>query len=73
MIESVNGIKYWIYDNDHTPPHYHAIYGDERVSINIDTLQVMAGYMRPAKLREAKKWAKDKQAALRADFERKNS
>lgn len=72
MIDSFNGIKIYIYDNDHNPPHFHAIYGNERALIEIDTLEVLAGELPPAQLKKVRKWAKDKQLALRQEFERLN-
>ena len=72
MYDSFNGIKIYLYDNDHNPPHFHAIYGDEAVSIVIDTLGILAGELPPAQMRKVKTWAKDKQVALRTEFERIN-
>jgi hypothetical protein len=72
MIDAFNGIRIYIYDNDHNPPHFHAIYGNERALIDIDTLEIMAGELPPAQLRKVRKWAKDKQQELRQEFERIN-
>jgi hypothetical protein len=30
-----------MYDDDHTPPHFHAIYGEYEAKIAIDTQQVI--------------------------------
>ena len=72
MYDRFNGIKIYLYDNDHNPPHFHAIYGSEAALIEIDTLVVLAGNIPPAQLRKVRNWAKDKQAALRTEFERLN-
>ena len=69
MIDSFNGIKIYIYDNDHNPPHFHANYGNERALIEIDTLEILAGDLPPAQLKKVRKWAKDKQLSLRQEFE----
>ena len=72
MFDAFNGIKIYLYDNDHNPPHFHAIYGSERALIEIDTLEVMAGELPPAQLKRVKGWAKGKQKMLREEFERIN-
>ncbi len=35
------GIVIRMYDDDHTPPHFHAIYGEYEAKIAIDTQQVI--------------------------------
>ena len=37
------GIIIRMYDNDHDPPHFHAVYGENEVLIEIDTLAVVRG------------------------------
>ncbi len=37
------GIVIRMYDDDHTPPHFHAIYGEYEAKIAIDTQQVIKG------------------------------
>jgi hypothetical protein len=37
------GIIIAMYYNDHSPPHFHAKYGDEQASIRIDDGQVIEG------------------------------
>lgn len=72
MYDSFNGIRIYLYDNDHNPPHFHAYYGDEAVLIEIDTLTELRGWLPPAQLKKVKNWAKDKKVELRAEFERIN-
>ena len=42
-ISSFYGIVIWMYWNDHTPPHFHATYGDFEILIRITDLSVYAG------------------------------
>jgi hypothetical protein len=43
------GIIIRMYYNDHGPPHFHAVYGEDEVLIEIDTLAVARGELhRPA-------------------------
>jgi hypothetical protein len=37
------GIVIYMYYNDHFPPHFHAIYGDYRTQIDIETLEILEG------------------------------
>ena len=37
------GIIIRMYYNDHDPPHFHAVYGEDEVLIDIDTLAVIRG------------------------------
>ena len=32
-----------MYCNDHDPPHFHAVYGEEEALIEVDTLAVVRG------------------------------
>ena len=37
------GILIRMFFDDHPPPHFHAIYQGERISVNINTLEVIEG------------------------------
>lgn len=37
------GIIISIFYDEHNPSHFHARYGDEKIAVNIKTLQVMEG------------------------------
>ena len=37
------GIIIRMYCNDHDPPHFHAVYGEEEALIEVDTLAVVRG------------------------------
>ena len=49
-----------MYFKDHAPPHFHVItQSDERVSVVIETLAVLAGEADSRDIDEALEWAKD--------------
>ena len=49
-----------MYFKDHAPPHFHVItQSDERVSVVIETLAVLAGEADSRDIDEALAWAKD--------------
>ena len=37
------GIKIFINWDDHNPPHFHAVYGDDEMSVLIESAEPMAG------------------------------
>ena len=60
----MDGISIRMFYNDHTPPHFHAILGDDEVLIAIRDLAVIQGSLPPASLRRVMAWARDHQGAL---------
>jgi Domain of unknown function (DUF4160) len=46
-ISAFLGIVIAMYFDDHPPPHFHALYSGESVSIGIDPLTVLAGRLPP--------------------------
>lgn len=37
------GIAIYMYYKDHTPPHFHAIYGEHEATVDIRTLSILEG------------------------------
>ena len=64
MIAIVDGVKILMFFNDHAPPHFHAVIGDDEVLISIRDLGTLEGSLSPAKLRRVLSWARDHQGAL---------
>ncbi len=60
----VFGCKVDIYFNDHMPPHFHVIYAEHEVLIEISTLQVLRGSLPSKKLKKIMTWAEEHQADL---------
>ena len=65
-IAEFNGITIRIYyrPSEHPPPHFHAIYGDQQASYNIDTLEMIAGNLRRAQRRAVTNWAESRRQEL---------
>ena len=57
--------------NDHDPPHFHAVYGDEEAQITIDNLEVLNGRLPPRAVRLVMEWASLRQEELREAWERR--
>jgi len=55
---------------DHNPPHFHAIYGEYEVLIDINTFAVFAGHLPPRALGLVIEWATQHQNELLNNWER---
>jgi hypothetical protein len=66
------GILFYVYAEDHNPPHVHAIYGDDLMLIDIAEGSVIAGSLPGSKARVAIEWVKANQAVARAAWARLN-
>lgn len=60
----VDGVKIFVYGNDHGRPHFHTLAAEYRAVIDIETMEVIRGRLPRAKLRKILTWAKPRQAAL---------
>jgi len=50
------GIIIKMFFDDHNPPHFHALYGDHEVLIDINTFAVFAGHLPPRALGLVIEW-----------------
>ena len=72
-ISAFYGIVIWMYhDESHHRgrPHFHASYGGDEASIDIETLDVIAGRLPPRARRLVVEWALAHRAELRKNWER---
>ncbi len=63
------GIIIRMYYNDHDPPHFHAVYGDEEALIDVDTLAVVRGELPRRALALVVEWAVLHRSELRRDWD----
>jgi hypothetical protein len=56
-IQIINSVKIDVYAREHLPPHFHAIYGEHEVLIEILTLFTYAGWMPARQHRLVLRWA----------------
>ena len=56
-ISSFYGITIAMYYREHGVPHFHAVYGEYKASIAIESLEPLGGYLPPRALRLIKQWA----------------
>jgi len=64
------GIVIAMYWDEHNPPHFHALYGDDEVLIDIRTLSVFSGRLPPRALGLVIEWATLHQEELMDDWKR---
>jgi hypothetical protein len=68
------GIVIKMFFDDHSPPHFHAYYGEYEASFTIESLQLLEGYLPPRIKGLVIEWASSKQEPLLANWKslRKN-
>lgn len=54
---------------DHGPPHFHALYGDYEILVDIRTLEVLEGKMPRRALGLILEWAQEHRKELMADWD----
>ncbi len=64
------GIVIKMFFDDHNPPHFHALYGEYEVLININSFAVFAGNLPPRALGLVIEWATQHQDELLNNWER---
>jgi hypothetical protein len=56
----IHSIKIDVYSREHLPPHFHAIYAEHEILIEIRTLATYAGSLPLKQHKMVLDWAKDK-------------
>ena len=65
-VERFNRCRIEMYFMDHAPPHFHIVTtSNERISVIIESLEVLAGTADSRDVTEALSWAKTNRDALR--------
>jgi len=63
------GIIIAMFFDEHNPPHFHARYGSEKASIEIDSLRILEGSLPPRVLGLVVEWASQHTEELFANWE----
>jgi hypothetical protein len=63
------GIVIFMYTDEHPPAHFHARYGGQRISVNIETLAVERGRLSPRVTGMILEWAHLHQQELLENWE----
>ena len=65
-----HGIIIRIFNREHNPPHFHAVYGDDEALIEIETLEIYSGKLPPRQMRQVREWAEARQGELSVAWRR---
>jgi hypothetical protein len=65
------GIVIRMYVKDHSPPHFHAIYGDDEAQIAIETGDVIEGALPPTARRFVREWTNSNRERLADNWRRR--
>jgi hypothetical protein len=69
IISTFYGILIQMFWSDHAPPHFHALYAEHEVLIDIRTLDVLEGEMPRRAIALILEWAQEHRAELMEDWE----
>ena len=64
VVATFDGIKIMFYNDEHPPPRFHAKYVEHEAMIDIESLDVLQGFLPLPKLRKVKAWAAGRRQAL---------
>ena len=64
------GIIIAMFHDEHNPPHFHARYGSDRISIRINDLSIIVGSLPPRALGIVMEWASIHQEELMQNWDR---
>lgn len=67
-ISTFYGILIQMFWGDHAPPHFHALYGEYEVIVNIRTLEIIKGFMPRRALALVLEWASLHREELMEDW-----
>lgn len=66
------GILFYVYADDHSPPHIHALYGAHQAQLEIASGTVLVGSLPGAKLRQATAWLEENRGLVTEAWTRLN-
>ena len=69
-ISAFFGVVIYMYFNDHSPPHFHAEYGEFEAVYTIETLDILRGHLPRRAHSMVVEWALDHRPELRANWDR---
>ena len=71
VISRFDGIVIKMYFNDHTPPHFHALYGEYNGVFDIESLEMIEGDLPKRAKKLVQEWADENKEALKYMWETK--
>jgi hypothetical protein len=71
-IGTLNGVTFYIYADDHNPPHVHAYYGDDAILLVIATGETLQGSLPSKQAKVARAWLADNRAMAQQKWDELN-
>lgn len=65
----VDGMRIYIYSNEHGIPHFHVLIAEYRIAIDIETLETLEGFLPRPRLKTILDWAEPRRDALRREWD----
>lgn len=69
-ISQFYGIAIYMYYRDHAPPHFHAIYGEHEMTVQITSASALEGDLPARAWSLVREWAELRRAELQEDWDR---
>ena len=69
-ISRFKGITIHIYYDDHNPPHFHAIHGEDEALFSIETLEIIKGKLPKKAILQVVQWAFLNRSQLKKNWEK---
>jgi hypothetical protein len=69
-ISAFRGIFIRIYYDDHSPPHFHALYQGDEAKVAIETSDIINGYLPSRTLRHVLSWTEAHRLELHENWDR---
>lgn len=63
-VARLEGIKIQFYWDEHPPSHFHVEYAEFRAQVEIDSLQIIQGYLPAPQYRKVVNWARSRKSQL---------
>lgn len=67
------GIFIYMYFSDHSPPHFHAIYGQFEAEFEIATGDILKGRLPPRAAKLVREWRRERRRELEENWNRARS
>lgn len=64
------GISIYMYFREHSPPHFHAVYGDDEALISIKDLGIVSGWLPPRVMGLVVEWASLHKEELKRNWDK---
>jgi hypothetical protein len=69
---NIDGIRICVYSREHRPAHFHVLYAEYEMTIDLTTLEKISGTIPLSKERAIRKWIEQNKELILKNFNRLN-